>query len=61
MTITSVWLGTIPVPRRTVVTTGTMPTVQKWTDRTRLLSHPLRDGIHDKGLDLETFLTCGEP
>ena len=40
---------------------GTKPTVRIRTDRTRVRSHPLRDGIHDKGLDLETFLTYGEP
>ena len=58
MTITSVWLGTIPVPRRTVVTTGTMPTVQIRTDRTHVQSQPLWDGIYDKGPNLETFSTC---
>jgi len=38
-----------------------MPTVQIRTDRTRVRSHPLRDMIYDKGLDLETSLAGGEP
>jgi hypothetical protein len=35
------------------VATGTKLTVQIWIDRLCIRSHPLRDGIHDKGQDLE--------
>ena len=37
------------------VTTGTITTGQIRPDKTHVRFHPLRDGIHDKGLDLETF------
>ena len=36
---------------RTMVATGTIPAVQIQTDKMLLRSHPLWDGIHDKGLD----------
>jgi hypothetical protein len=35
---------------------GTNPTVRIQTNRTHVRFRPLRDGIHDKSLDLETFL-----
>ena len=38
-----------------VVTTGTEPTVQLWTDKTWVRSHPLWDGIHDENIDLEAI------
>jgi hypothetical protein len=39
--------------------TGTKPTIQIRTNRTRVRFQPLWDGIHDEGLDLEIFLASG--
>jgi hypothetical protein len=39
--------------------TGTMTTSQVWPDETRVLSCPLRDEIHDEGLDLEAAQAVG--
>jgi hypothetical protein len=54
-----------PVKRQpyaiTVVITGTIPTVQIQTDKMHVWSHPLRDGIHDKGLDERTIQTSRVP
>jgi len=47
--------------RRIAVATGMKPTVRIRTDKTRLRSHLIRDGIHDKGLNLETSLADEEP
>jgi type II restriction/modification system DNA methylase subunit YeeA len=37
--------------------TSTEPTVQIRSDNRKVRSHPLRDGIHDEGLDLEAIQT----
>jgi hypothetical protein len=39
--------------------TGTMTTSQVRPNETRVLSCPLRDGIHDEGLDLEATQAGG--
>jgi hypothetical protein len=36
---------------------GTVPTDQIWPDKTHVRFYPLRDGIHDEGLDLEAIQT----
>ena len=46
---------------RTTTATGKKPTIRIRIDRTRVRSHPLWDGIRDKGLYLETSLAGGEP
>ena len=66
-TITLVQSDTIPVLRRTNKTTphngclGYNAHFQIQTDGTRIRSHPIEDGIHDKGLNEETFPTGGVP
>jgi hypothetical protein len=37
------------------------PVVRIQTDKTHVRSHPLRDEIHDEGLNLEAFLADGAP
>jgi hypothetical protein len=65
--VTSVRSDAIPVSCHINKTTphsvamGTKPTIQIRTDRTRVRPYLLRDRIHDKGLDLETFLAGGVP
>ena len=39
--------------------TGMMTTSQILPDETRVRSYPLRDGIHDEGLDLEAMQASG--
>jgi hypothetical protein len=46
---------------RKVVATGMKPIIRIQTERTRVRSHPLRDGIHDQALDLETYPAGGVP
>ena len=41
------------------MTISTEPTIQIRSDKTWVRSHPLRDGIHDKSLDLEAIQTGG--
>jgi hypothetical protein len=42
-----------------VVTIGTMTTGQIKSDKMKVRSHPLQDGIHDEGLNLEAIQTDG--
>ena len=60
--VTLVWSDAIPMIHCTdktippkAVTTGMMTTGQIWPDETKVRSYPLRDVIHDEGLDLEAI------